>query len=212
MFVAAGYRVIVPPATEPVTLALARQHCRIDSDHDDALLAMYLTGARLEAEAYLNRALFTQRLRYSVTWAPAPATVPLVPPIVLPLAWPPLIRRPLELPRAAPGQSVDQVMWGPLDDLTLADPADYQVNLDAEPAYIAILPQMVSRLNPQQSVVVEYTAGYDDADPDMVPMPIRNALLVGAAHYYENRGDVPAEMPKAFYRLLDPYRLWTFAG
>jgi uncharacterized phiE125 gp8 family phage protein len=61
-------------------------------------------------------------------------------------------------------------------------------------------------------MLIDYTAGYDDADPTAVPMPIRQAILVGTAHYYENRGDVPAEMPAAFYRLLDPYRLWTFAG
>jgi uncharacterized phiE125 gp8 family phage protein len=207
-----GFRVIKQPASEPVTTALARQHCRIDADYDDALVQMYLTGARIEAEAYLNRALFTQQLRFAITWAPPPTATPLVPQslIVFPLNWPPLVKRPIELPRA-PCQSVEQIQWGALGDMHLADPSDYDLNLAVEPGYVAVKPQLLPQI-PQQSMLIDYTAGYDDGDPDAVPMPIRTAILIGTAHYYENRGDVPAEMPAAFYRLLDPYRLWTFAG
>jgi uncharacterized phiE125 gp8 family phage protein len=209
----ASLRVITPPLTDPVTVDLARQHCRIDAGYDDNLIAMYLSGARMEAEAYLNRALFTQHLQYSITWAPPPTATPLVPQslIVFPLNWPPLVKRPIELPRA-PCQSVEQIMWGALGDMTLADPAtDYDLNLAVEPGYVAVQPALLPRI-PQQSMVIDYTAGYDDADPAAIPMPIRQAILVGTAHYYENRGDVPAEMPAAFYRLLDPFRLWTYAG
>jgi len=208
----ASLRVIQGPATEPVTIDLARQHCRIDAGYDDALIGMYLTGARLEAEAYLNRALSTQKLRYAITWAPPPTATPLVPQslIVFPLNWPPLVKRPIELPRA-PAVSVEQIMWGPLDDMQLADAEDYDLNLNVEPGYIAVKPQLLPRI-PQQSMIIDYTAGWDGTDPASVPMPIRMALLVGVAHYYENRGDVPAEMPAAFYRLLDPFRLWTYAG
>lgn len=208
----AALRVIMAPATEPVSVDLARQHCRIDADYDDNLLAMYVTGARLEAEAYLNRALATQKLQYAVTWAPPPTATPLVPQslIVFPLNWPPLVKRPIELPRA-PAVSVEQIQWGALGDMQIADPDDYDLNLAVEPGYVAVKPQLLPRI-PQQSMLIDYTAGYDDTDPGSVPMPIRQAILVGTAHYYENRGDVPADMPQAFYRLLDPYRLWTFAG
>jgi uncharacterized phiE125 gp8 family phage protein len=207
-----GLHVTTPPATEPITVDLARRHCRIDTDYDDDLIAMYIEGARLEAEAYLNRALFTQHLQYAITWAPPPTATPLVPQslIVFPLNWPPLVKRPIELPRP-PAVSVEQITWGPLGDMQVADPEDYDLNLAVEPGYVAVKPQLLPRI-PQQSMLIDYTAGYDDADPAAIPMPIRQAILVGTAHYYENRGDVPAEMPAAFYRLLDPYRLWTFAG
>jgi hypothetical protein len=56
----AALHVVTPPATEPISIDLARQHCRIDSDHDDTLVAMYLTSARMWAEAFLNRAIFTK--------------------------------------------------------------------------------------------------------------------------------------------------------
>lgn len=208
----AALRVITPPTTEPVTVDLARQHCRIDADYDDNLVAMYVTGARLEAEAYLNRALFTQKLRYNITWAPPPTATPLVPQslIVFPLNWPPLVKRPIELPRA-PAISVEQITWGALGDMHIADPEDYDLNLGVEPGYIAVKPQLLPQI-PQQSMSIDFTAGYDDADPLAIPTPLRMAIVVGVAHYYENRGDVPAEMPQAFYRLLDPYRLWTFSG
>ena len=208
----AALRVIQPPTTEPVTTDLARKHCRIDADYDDDLLAMYVTSAREWAEQYLNRAIFTQKLQFAITWAPPPTATPLVPQslIVFPLNWPPLVKRPIELPRA-PCVSVEQITWGALGNMQVADPEDYDLNLAVEPGYVAVKPQLLPRI-PQQSMIIDYTAGYDDSDPDAVPMPIRIAIMMGTAHYYENRGDVTAEMPPAFYRLLDPYRLWTFAG
>jgi uncharacterized phiE125 gp8 family phage protein len=205
-------RVIVGPDTEPVSVQQAKQHCRIDTDYDDSLISLYVTSARLEAEAYLNRALFTQQLQYNITWAPPPTATPLVPQslIVFPLNWPPLVRHPIELPRP-PAISVDQIMWGALDDMQIADPDDYDVNTFTDPGYVAVKPQLLPRI-PQQSMRIDYTAGWSDDDPTAIPANILVAIMVGVAHYYENRGDAAAEMPAAFYRLLDPYRLWTFAG
>lgn len=208
----AALRVIQQPASEPVDLDLARQHCRIDADYDDNLVSMYVTSARILAEAYLNRALFTQQLQFAITWAPPPTATPLVPQslVVFPLNWPPLAKRPIELPRA-PAISVEQITWGPLGDMTVADPEDYDLNLAVEPGYVAVKPALLPRI-PQQSMLIDYTAGYDAADPLAIPTPIRHAILIGTAHLYESRGDTDAVMPAAFYHLLDPYRLWTFAG
>ncbi len=207
-----GLRVTVAPTSEPVTLAQAKAHCRIDNDADDTLVAMYLQGARLEAEAYLNRALFTQQLQFNVTWAPPPTATPLVPQslITFPLNWPPLVKQPVYLPRA-PAVSVESITWGPISDMQVADPDDYDLNLLVEPGYVAVKPQLLPKI-PQQSMSINFTAGWSDNDPTLLPMPVLMAILVGTAHYYENRGDVPADMPQAFYRLLDPYRLWTFSG
>jgi uncharacterized phiE125 gp8 family phage protein len=206
----AALRVITPPASEPVTLDQAKRHCRIDNDYDDDLVGMYLTGARILAETYLNRALLTQQLQYNITWSPPPTATPLVPQslIVFPLNWPPLVKRPIELPRA-PAVSVEGITWGPIDNMQAADPEDYDTNLLVEPGYIAVKPQLLPRI-PQQSMSISYTAGW--ADASTIPTPIVQAILTGTAHYYEQRGDTSAEMPVAFYRLLDPWRLWTFAG
>jgi uncharacterized phiE125 gp8 family phage protein len=208
----AALRVITPPASEPIDIDLVRRHCRVDSTYDDDLLAMYLTSARLWAEAFLNRALFTQQLQFNVTWAPPPTATPLVPQslIVFPLNWPPLVKRPIELPRA-PVQSVEGIQWGPLADMQPADPDDYDLNLGVEPGYVSVKPQLLPQI-PQQSMIIDYTAGYDDSDPEAVPMPIRHAILLLTAFLYEQRGDVSADMPPTAANLMQQYRLWTFAG
>lgn len=51
--------VTTEPEGEPTTVELVKQHCRIDSNADDELLAGYLTTARIMAEDYLSRSLLT---------------------------------------------------------------------------------------------------------------------------------------------------------
>ena len=208
----ASLRVITAPASEPVTLDQAKRHCRIDNDYDDDLVAMYLTSARMWAETFLNRALFTQRLQYNITWSPPPTATPLVPQslIVFPLNWPPLVKRPIELPRP-PTVSVEGITWGPIDDMQAADPDDYDTNLLVEPGYIAVKPQLLPRI-PQQSMSINYTSGYSDADPTAIPTPILHGILLLTAFLYEQRGDAGGEMPIAARNIMQPYRLWTFAG
>lgn len=208
----ASLRVLEPPATEPVTLDLAKQHCRIDNDNDDNLVTMYIGTARVMVENFLNRAIFTQQLQWNVTWAPPPTATPLVPQslIVFPLNWPPLVKRPIELPRG-PTQSVEQIMWGPIYDMQVADTDDYDVNLLVDPAYVAVKPQLLPQI-PQQSMSINYTSGYDDSDASKVPAPILHGILMQTAWLYEQRGDVSADLCPAVRTLLMPYRLWTFAG
>lgn len=205
-------RVIDPPDVEPVSVELARKHCRIDADYDDDLLEVYVATARDQAETYLNRALITQKLRFDITNSPPPTASPLVPQsfIVFPLNWPPLIRRPIALPRA-PCQAIEEVAWGNIDDdLQVADPKLYTANLHAQPALVLIEPTLAP-LYPAMAVAFTFIAGYGD-EPDAIPAPIRHAVLVLVAHLYENRGDVAADMPEAAWRLLTPYRLWTFSA
>ena len=94
--------------------------------------------------------------------------------------------------------------------MQVADPADYDLNLNVEPGYIAVKPQLLPRI-PQQSTLIDYTAGYDAADP---------AAAHGYPHGDPGRRRALLRKPgrraggdaAAFYRLLDPWRLWTFAG
>jgi uncharacterized phiE125 gp8 family phage protein len=208
----AALRILDPPATLPVTLDMAKRHCRIDNDYDDDLVTLYLTSATAWAESWLNRALFTQKLQYNVTWSPPPTATPLVPQslIVFPLNWPPLVKRPIELPRA-PTVSVEGITWGPIDNMQAADPDDYDTNLLVEPGYIAVKPQLLPRI-PQQSMSINYTSGYSDADPTKIPVGILHGVLFLTAFLYEQRGDAGGDMPATARALMQPYRLWTFAG
>lgn len=60
-------RVLTPPAVEPVSLDLLREHLRLDEDFDDSLLETYLAAARDSAEKYLGRALIPQTLQYTLS-------------------------------------------------------------------------------------------------------------------------------------------------
>jgi uncharacterized phiE125 gp8 family phage protein len=207
----ASLRVIAEPAQEPVDIDLVRRHCRVDHTYDDDLLAMYAISARQWAESYLNRALITQELLYSITTSPPPSGSPLVPQslIVFPLNWPPLIRKPISFPRSRV-QELKTFTYGEVGDMQPADPDDYVLNLDVEPAQISIRSPLVPMI-PSHSAQFDYVAGYGD-QPDDVPMQIRHAILVLTAFLYEGRGDVGDDMPPTAWNLLTPYRLWQFAG
>src|SRR5204863_7116583 len=53
-------QLITPPAIEPVTLAEAKAHLKVDTADDDALIAAQIAAARASAEWHLGRALITQ--------------------------------------------------------------------------------------------------------------------------------------------------------
>lgn len=205
----ASLRVITPPATEPVDVDTIKRHCRVDSDYDDDLLTMYGTTARELVEAWLNRACITQTLQFTLTNSPPPTASPLVPQslIVFPLNWPPVVRKPIAIPRA-PCQSVASVMWGEVGDLTAADTDDYVLNLEVEPGQISLKAPLVPMI-PQYAMQMTYDAGYGD-DPENVPGPIRHGILMVTAALYENRGDVDNAIPSAAWNLMAPYRLWQF--
>lgn len=55
-----SFRVVIPPATEPLTLEQVKQHLRVEHDEDDTLVAGYLAAAREEFERVGNRAIVAQ--------------------------------------------------------------------------------------------------------------------------------------------------------
>jgi len=51
---------ITPPSAEPVTIAEAKEHCRVDLSNEDNLLDGLIAAARMWAEQYKGQALVTQ--------------------------------------------------------------------------------------------------------------------------------------------------------
>ncbi|HEY8685998.1 MAG TPA: head-tail connector protein [Chloroflexota bacterium] len=207
--------VTVAPDAEPVTVQQVRKHCRIDHASDDDLLASYVQTARIMAEGYLSRVLITQTLLWTVR-----------PESLLRPDWR-FVIGPLELPRA-PVQSIASVTvldrWG---NSTALAPAilpivpptaftGYIADLSLDPAQLRIgraTPLIDGRQFRDatfENIQISFVAGY--GEPAAVPAPISTAIMMGAAFYYENRGDAGAEMPKAFEALLDRYRLQFLGG
>jgi len=56
-------KIETPPKLEPVTLGLAKRHCRITIDDDDDLLGVYVQGARETSEVFTSRSFINKRYR-----------------------------------------------------------------------------------------------------------------------------------------------------
>ncbi|PIP02750.1 MAG: hypothetical protein COX55_03520 [Zetaproteobacteria bacterium CG23_combo_of_CG06-09_8_20_14_all_54_7] len=184
-----GLTLKVAPAAEPVTLAEAKLHCKVDVADDDTLITALITAARQQAEHRTNRALVTQQWEHTQE------------------AFTDLI----QLPKPSL-VTVESVKYLDEDGAqqTLAD-TEYQVVISElvgylQPAYGKTWP--ACRIQPD-SVVVAYTCGYGAAAD--VPQSIKAWMLMAISTMYGQReaiitGTIVAEVPRGFFAgLLDPY-------
>ncbi len=180
------------PAAEPISLAEAKAHLRVDADDEDALLSSLIVTARAFVEKALARALITQDWSLYLDNWPRGGT------IALPIA---------------PVQEVTAVRVYDSGDMpTDVDEESYSADTVSDPARLLLsaggLQMLPARLlNPYE---VAFTAGYGD-EADDVPEPIRHALKLLIAHWFENRepvvlGEAPQEVPATVASLLLPYR------
>lgn len=72
---------ITAPAAEPVSLALARLNCRVDTNDKDALFAVYIQSAREFVEGLTGKALITQTWLQKLDAFPAEGIKLLKPPV-----------------------------------------------------------------------------------------------------------------------------------
>jgi uncharacterized phiE125 gp8 family phage protein len=66
-----GFKVVTPPATEPVTLAEARLHLRLPESDDDGYVAALISAAREQCEQACERSIGTQTLLLTSDGFPA---------------------------------------------------------------------------------------------------------------------------------------------
>lgn len=178
-----------PPTSEPVSLALAKTHLRIDHDEEDELVKVWISAARRLAEEYTGKRWATQTLRMYLPGFPDGA---------------------IELP-VEPVSSVTSVTYKDTagDSQTLVSGTDYQTWLDHSPPLILPEPDADwpdTEFDRAQAVTVTFVAGGGEV-PDMV----KSAILLTLGYWDGNRGDGEnaAEMglPAGAKRLLD--LLWT---
>jgi uncharacterized phiE125 gp8 family phage protein len=183
---------IAAPAAEPIGLAEAKAHLRVDADDEDALIAALITTARMFVERTLALALITQ------DWSLLLDAWPTCGFVLLPLT---------------PVQAVTAIsVHAPDGGSATVDAADYAVDVLSEPARILLRNASLHMLpaRPLNAVEIAFTAGYGDG-PDDVPAPIRHALTLLVAHWFERRepvvlGFAPQEVPATVAGLLLPYR------
>ncbi len=180
------------PGLEPITLAEAKAHLRIDSTADDALIQSLIVTSRLHIEAALGLALITQSWSWFLD------------------RWPKALRVALPL---RPVQAVTSVRHWRVDATSeTLNPALFFLDGHAMPARLAWLgtappAEPERRVN---GIEIAFTSGFG-ATAESVPSTIRHALLLLVAHWYENREPVEIgsgvnAVPPMVAELLAPHR------
>lgn len=176
------------PAAEPVSLAEAKAFLRLDHDDEDGLVAALVTAARLHVEAATRRLLVTQNWRIvRDRWPGGIVPIPLV-----------------------PLQSVSAVRLFPDEGAAETVPsADYWLDAASTPA--RLVAKRGDFRTPGRQVAgieIDVVAGYGDAAD--VPEPLRQAIRLLVAHWFEDRllvGAADLLLPKTVDALIGPYRM-----
>lgn len=191
------------PETEPVTLIEAKAFLRVTHVKDDAYVTGLISMARMAVEDFTRRAFIEQEWLLTMdSW---------------PVASRPTHRtmqgRRIELDRS-PVLDVSSVKYYPADDsaqATLSED-DYIVAKGLIPGILQIKsgsawPALACR---PDAVEISFTAGHEDAE--LILLPLRQAILLIIAHFYETRtpvnvGNLVTEVPLGLQWLLQSYRV-----
>ncbi len=201
-------QLITPPAAEPVSLAEAKLHLRVDFDEDDALIQALISAARQSAEMLTQRQLVTARWRMvldsflgcGLMGVPAGQTFTLPGHAIL-------------IPKS-PLQSVVEIRYLDMAGVSQVMPsAHYTVDKACEPARITpVFGQIWPVALPQIGAVsVTFDAGYGSAAD--VPEGLKSWIKLRLGSLYAHREEVASMArgridPLPFVDgLLDPYKV-----
>lgn len=196
----AGKKLVTPPAVEPVSLAEAKQHLRVDINDDDALISADIIAAREACETFIRGQLITQSWEVQLDAFPTDSS-----PILIPVE---------------PLQSVTTVTWADQSNniTTLHEWAngtgDYIVDTDSEPGRLVLPPNTAwpgVSLWPVSPIRITVVAGFGN-DETAIPELYKRGMLLAIGHWYENReavitsGAVGKEVP------MTTEYLWWLGG
>jgi uncharacterized phiE125 gp8 family phage protein len=183
--------VVTPPTSEPLTLAEARSHLRVDHAADDALIAGYIMAAREMAEHELQRSLVEKTYELALDAFP---------------------RGTIELPMgpipAAAALTVSSVKYTDTAGAEqTVDPSAYTLDPYSNVPRLVPVSGWPTPKTTLNAVRVRYVSG---AALSSVPPAVKSWMLLYITSLYEQReavnvGNIVTPMPFVS-RLLDPYR------
>jgi len=163
------------PAVEPVGAPEMRDYLRLDDGAEDGLVAALIRAARRAVEAASGRVLIDSRWRIARDGWPADGV------ILLPVS--PLI-------------AVERLRVVGSDGEGTDVPAGlYAAYAASDPPRLIVDPRAPEPGRAWSGVVIEVRAGFG-ASPESVPEPLRQAIRLLVARWFENRGDAtPGPLP-----------------
>lgn len=193
---------IVTAATEqPISLAEAKAHLRVDHSDDDTYIDAIIKAATRHAEQFMGRALMEQTWDYYLDEFPDGA-------IKLPM--PPLSSVTGLFVRDSSGAEEE------------IDSDTYDVDQASEPARLVLAygQSWPTTLEVANAVRLRFVSGYigdDSPNSANVPSDIRAAILLIIGTLWEQRetvviGQSVAQLPWSAEQLLRPYRVHTAIG
>jgi uncharacterized phiE125 gp8 family phage protein len=178
-----------PPA-EPLSLDEAKAFLRIEHNDDDQVIAALIAGARIHVETQAQLAMMTQSWRVVLDRWPKHGRVAV---------------------RPAPLKALTAARV--YDFAGNAQPLDTQAFVpDIGASMLAFVPWAVpAPTRIAAGIELDVTVGFGDATTD-VPEPLRQAVRLLVAHWYENRGLAAAGTqrpapPASVPALIAPYRM-----
>jgi uncharacterized phiE125 gp8 family phage protein len=180
------------PALEPVTVAEAKAHLRIDGTAEDLLIGSLILTSRLHIEAALGLALITQ------SWTVVLDQWPQYAEVALPLR---------------PVQTIVDVRVLAADGTpeTLLPSSYLFEGRGVPPRLVRTGDAWPKPGRAAAGIEIQLTAGFG-AMPSDVPQTIRQALLLLVAHWYEHRDPIEIGLqgtgiPRAVSDLLSSHRV-----
>ena len=175
---------------QPIDLASAKLHLRVDHADEDELITALIAAAVDMASQHTGRSIAKS------TWLLCLDAFPFA---AMRLLWPPVL-------------SVESVKYLDADGAEQTLPtASYIVDAHKEPARLVAASGQVwpASLPTPNAVTVRYAAGYGAECPE----PVRQWILLQVGHWYKNResinvGNIVTPMPYVD-GLLDRYRIWS---
>lgn len=181
---------VTPPVAEPVTREEAKAHARIDGTEEDARVDALIAAARADVENRTGRALVAQGWRIVRDGVPRGGVLRLSP---------------------APVQSVTAVTVYGEDGAPSVVPAEeYEVDVASSPGRLVLRRGLGWQARSVNGLEVDITCGY--GGPEAVPAPLRHAVLMLVAYWFEVReaaayGVVAGPVASRTAALVAPYRV-----